>query len=595
MNSESRQIPGGSNFSGKYGFLSAMNRKNTARGLLVTLLLACLWASGATPAGANTEPSFEMAEGFPRKVGKSVNQVETISIFDKARGSIAVLDPVGHQLKVFRNQPRGTLNLELRRHIPESIGGWSVSDFGWGRGAQTFSVTNPVEQTVTAIEGPFRNGGSGILHVAKMGGPVEAVQANFSSRNNRVEMPFIGVSPSTDELLIEYMNYWLEFWTAEPLKVGDQPVAMSWAWTRDLPENHEAMITVNKGSDDVTLVDVEWLWDKYKPPTPTVLENFPVGDQPVDVVAWGKRIFVVNQGSDSVSQISLEADGLHEVAEYPVGDAPTSISFARLTRDKFPDLVVTNGGSDDVSFLVGNEDGSFRDGGRTETGDHPVDVKPISFDRFFANDLLVANEGDGTITILKWHETTGTCNGSPARLFKMPLYHTDLSGSNDPDRAIGGPFGDDIYTGAGGDCVSGLKGKDNIEGGYDADRINGGPGDDEITGNHGPDVLRGGPGDDYLCENYDPTAYISGEWCCAEGRGAYFEGNDRRNEMYGGPGDDTLESGWSRDMMYGGPGNDLIISRARKRPDRIFCGPGRDVAQVTTETVVRGCEVVKRS
>lgn len=572
-----------------------MNRGKILRVLSVACLAGCLSLIGSSPSGANTEPAFRLADGYPRKVGKSVSALAVLPVDRERQESLGILDPVGHQMKFFENDPAGKLRLSFRRALPESIGGWSVSRFSWSDGGFPFAITNPREQTVTVVEGPHpRTGGSRIMKVADMGRPAAAVIANYSHHNGRVEMPWITVNPETDDLSIHYMDFWEEFWLGDPLPVGDTPVDLGWIWREGLPEQHERLVTVNKGSDDLSLIDMYWPWDREIAPVPTVIQTIPVGDKPVDFEATTRNRFaVVNQGSNSVSILELNEEALLEnVAEYPVGSAPTSVATAKLNRDRHRDLVVTNGGSDDLSFLLADGNGGYRPAGTMKVGDHPVDVEQISHDRYFIHDLAVANEGDGTVSILEWLETSGSCKGQPARLVEMPEGEDFLSTGGNPEQLVGGPLDDRIYSGPGNDCLSGKEGEDLLSGDYGADLLRGGPDGDRIIGGAGRDTLAGGPGDDFLCENYMP--WLGGQ-CWAEGFREYLgEGNAAPNVMYGGPGDDTLESGASRDRIFGGPGDDLIISRAKYGPDRIDCGPGRDVARVRTGDRVRRCEVVRR-
>lgn len=571
-----------------------MNRGMAIRGLVGLILAGCLLGSVAGSATANTKPSYRLADGYPRVVGRSVNSLETIGGIQQRRKDLAVLDAEGHQMKLFRNDPVGSLSLLFRRSIPESIGGWAVSNFYWGPG-YAFAVTNPRERQVTVIEGPLtRRGGSKVAEVADMGRPARAVYANYSRHNGRVEMPWITANPATDDISIHYMNFWDEFWLGDPLPVGDKPVDLRWIRSRVLPDNHHLMITVNKGSDDLTMIDFEWIWDKMIPPTPSVIGTVPVGDAPVDILAGGRNVYVVNQGSDSLSHLRFDDQGeLYEVDEYPVGVAPTAVSYAQLNSDDLSDLVVANGGSDSISFLLSDGSGGFQPAGRMKVGDKPVEVKPINYGRFFVHDLAVANAGDGTISILEWNETSGTCAGEPARLYEMNSENPKLFFHGNPGQVIGSSSDDDIRTGVGGDCVDGGEGHDVVFAAGDADQIYGGPGDDQMSGGLGPDLIRGGPGDDFLCENlgYSPTT-------CALGGHSYRARDSQPNVMYGGPGNDTLDSGKSVDRMFGGPGDDTIISSRvltpHRSPDRIDCGPGHDVASVGKRDQVRRCEVVKR-
>ena len=51
----------------------------------------------------------------------------------------------------------------------------------------------------------------------------------------------------------------------------------------------------------------------------------------------------------------------------------------------------------------------------------------------------------------------------------------------------------------------------------------------------------------------------------------YFSDGDT---LYGGPGNDTLDGGFARDILYGGPGNDTLFGGASK--DVLVGGAGND-------------------
>lgn len=126
-----------------------------------------------------------------------------------------------------------------------------------------------------------------------------------------------------------------------------------------------------------------------------------------------------------------------------------------------------------------------------------------------------------------------------------------------------------VYGGGCNDVIH-VKGSGSvIHGGKDHDTVRVLGGSTTVYGGHGDDDLRGGRGSDR----------ISG--------GA---GNDA---IDGGAGDDTLTGGTGRDTIHGGTGNDRINARDGER-DIVDCGPGRDVAIVDREDVVRNCERVVR-
>ena len=55
----------------------------------------------------------------------------------------------------------------------------------------------------------------------------------------------------------------------------------------------------------------------------------------------------------------------------------------------------------------------------------------------------------------------------------------------------------------------------------------------------------------------------------------HFGGNDGRDVLKGGSGDDTLSGGDDKDKLYGGSGDDMIFGGANN--DKIFSGAGNDI------------------
>jgi Tol biopolymer transport system component len=133
------------------------------------------------------------------------------------------------------------------------------------------------------------------------------------------------------------------------------------------------------------------------------------------------------------------------------------------------------------------------------------------------------------------------------------------------------------------DCelIRGRRGNDRIFGYGCADTIHAGPGDDWVTG--GPyqedegDYIDGGPGNDVL----------------DGGRAPQSEYTLRDDLLLGRAGADVLRGGPGQDVLTGGKGNDTIHARDGE-PDRIDCGPGRDIALVDKlDRVAANCETVR--
>lgn len=131
------------------------------------------------------------------------------------------------------------------------------------------------------------------------------------------------------------------------------------------------------------------------------------------------------------------------------------------------------------------------------------------------------------------------------------------------------------------DLIRGRRGNDRIFGYGCADTIHAGAGDDWVTG--GPyqedegDYIDGGPGNDVL----------------DGGRAPQSEYSLRDDLLLGRAGTDVLRGGPGRDVLSGGKGNDTIRARDGE-PDRIDCGPGRDIALVDKlDRVAANCETLR--
>ncbi len=101
-----------------------------------------------------------------------------------------------------------------------------------------------------------------------------------------------------------------------------------------------------------------------------------------------------------------------------------------------------------------------------------------------------------------------------------------------------------------------------------ADLIVGAAAGDLIYGWAGADLIYGLAGDDRI-----------------------FAGSEN-DLVYGGPGNDLIDPALGRDRVYGGLGDD-VIHVGGGEPDRIWCGPGYDVAYVDRlDRVAKDCEEV---
>ena len=155
---------------------------------------------------------------------------------------------------------------------------------------------------------------------------------------------------------------------------------------------------------------------------------------------------VANDGSDSVSILKNNGDGTFEFdSNYAVGNAPQSVFCADLDGDGDLDLAVANLLSNNVSILKNNGDGSFQSTVNYEAGDSPSSVFCADLDGDGDLDLAVANKYSFNVSVLR-NNGDGTFQtdldygaGTPVSVFCA-----DLDGDADLDLAVANYWDDNI-------------------------------------------------------------------------------------------------------------------------------------------------------
>lgn len=132
-----------------------------------------------------------------------------------------------------------------------------------------------------------------------------------------------------------------------------------------------------------------------------------------------------------------------------------------------------------------------------------------------------------------------------------------ITGGLGDDDIVGNRGNDTIQGNEGGDRINGWGGEDEIHGGFGADKLFGQQGSDLIFGDSGDDRIVGGEGDDTL-HGGDGRDTING----ADGDDFIFGGEsdvDLRDIVFGGSGNDSIDSGFGNDLVYGQDDNDTIF------------------------------------
>jgi hypothetical protein len=112
-------------------------------------------------------------------------------------------------------------------------------------------------------------------------------------------------------------------------------------------------------------------------------------------------LVVANSGSNNVSVLLGNGDGTFQAAvNYDVGSGPQLVATGDFNGDGKTDLVVANSGSNNVSVLLGNGDGTFQTAVNYDVGSGPQFVATGDFNGDGKLDLVVANSGGTSVSVL---------------------------------------------------------------------------------------------------------------------------------------------------------------------------------------------------
>ncbi|MEZ5715160.1 MAG: Hint domain-containing protein [Paracoccaceae bacterium] len=242
------------------------------------------------------------------------------------------------------------------------------------------------------------------------------------------------------------------------------------------------------------------------------------------------------------------------------------------------DTVQAGGGNDTVYAGEGDDDVN---GG---TGDDLLDGEE-------GNDTLIGEEGNDTLIGGDGNDSAfggddddviDTSGSDPAiDVPTLPGIPVDAAPEDDRDFADGGDGNDDITTGDDIDTIYGGAGDDTINPGIDNDIVDGGDGNDLITDPQGADYVDGGAGDDTILVGIDTFSDYVGDdpnLPIPDGMGGEILSDpnttDGMDTVFGGAGNDWIETGDDADYIDGGDDNDTIY--AGIDDDTVIGGLGDD-------------------
>ena len=118
------------------------------------------------------------------------------------------------------------------------------------------------------------------------------------------------------------------------------------------------------------------------------------GDGKIDVI-------VANSGSNTVSVLLGNGNGTFQVQQtFATGTSPSSVAIADLNGDGKPDLIVADGQNYSVSVMLGNGNGTFQGRQTFSVGTFPSSVTAGDLNGDGKPDLIVANRNSYSISVL---------------------------------------------------------------------------------------------------------------------------------------------------------------------------------------------------
>lgn len=134
----------------------------------------------------------------------------------------------------------------------------------------------------------------------------------------------------------------------------------------------------------------------------------------------------------------IPPDLFYYFASYKVGKNPTTVNPLDLNQDGITDLVTTNMGSNTLSILLGNGDGTFRDQMQLHVCREPRSMAVGLFNRDQYPDVVLACSGSDEIAVLFGRADGKLDEGPQYPVHRTPVAVTsgDLNGDQVPDLVV---------------------------------------------------------------------------------------------------------------------------------------------------------------
>jgi len=176
--------------------------------------------------------------------------------------------------------------------------------------------------------------------------------------------------------------------------------------------------------------------------------SFPVSVRVADVNGDGHPDLVVtNAGSNDLSVLLGQGDGTFATQQrLAAGTSPGAVAVADVNSDGHSDLIVANANSNDLSVLLGQGDGTFQPEQRLAAGSFPGAVAVADVNGEGHPDLVIANAGSNDVSVLLGQ---GDGTFQPEQLLAVgtspvSVAVTDVNSDGQPDLVVANASSNDV-------------------------------------------------------------------------------------------------------------------------------------------------------
>ncbi|HKC93551.1 MAG TPA: VCBS repeat-containing protein [Nitrospira sp.] len=156
------------------------------------------------------------------------------------------------------------------------------------------------------------------------------------------------------------------------------------------------------------------------------------------LMAVSTTLLLLAVGGCSKQDPFIPPDLFYYFASYKVGKNPTTVNPLDVNQDGITDLVTTNIGSNSLSVLLGNGDGTFRDQIQLHVCREPRSMAVGLFNRDQYPDVVLACSGSDEIAVLFGRADGKLDEGPQYPVHRTPVAITsdDLNGDHVPDLVV---------------------------------------------------------------------------------------------------------------------------------------------------------------